>query len=233
MYRIWGTSKNKSHFQATRSSSCLLYPRWPTVTPCLLAQASPSAWTACPLMFSQPATLLNPPLIQPVLNGFLPWRFTDCFITFKNTNLCMHTDDLGDSCTYYSGDFVSALCSIRLVPCNEPMERMVRRERKAEREISNTLSCYLDCHGWAEAFLRGTQGLISLITYSVQVWLVNISAIYRVSWVILLQEDYGIQILTTTGDFSWKNIKFQVLLPGKKKTTSKSFISLCNEYSIM
>lgn len=33
----------------------------------------------------------------------------------------------------------------------------------------------------------------------------------------LLQEDYGIQIVTTTGDFSWKNIKFQVLLPGKKK----------------
>ena len=50
-----------------------------------------------------------------------------------------------------------ALCFIRLMPCNELMERMVRRERKAECEISNTLSCYLDCHGWAKAFLRGMQ----------------------------------------------------------------------------
>lgn len=140
-------------------------PGGPTAAPRLLAQASPSAWTACPLMFSQPADSSKPTTDPACLEWFPALKIHKLLHHIpKNTNLCMYTDGLGDCplritlLHYYKVIYFSVLCSVRLTPCNEPMERMVRRERNAEHRISNTLSCYLDCRGWAEAFfLRGMQ----------------------------------------------------------------------------
>ena len=162
--KLRGTSKDKSCFPATRASSHLLCPRGPCCCPSLAGSGLSSAWTACPLMFSRPADSSKPTADPACLEWFPALKIHKLLHHIpKNTNLCMYTDGLGDCplritlLHYYKVIYFSALCSVRLTPCNEPMERMVRRERKAEHRISNTLSCYLDCHGWAEAFLRGMQ----------------------------------------------------------------------------
>lgn len=157
--KFWGTSKNKSHIQATRSSSCLLYPRWPYCGPLFAGSGLPFCLDSLPLDVLPTCDSPKPTTDPACLEWFPTLKIHRLLHHIpKNTSVCMYTDDLGDCPVHITQViYFSALCYIRLMPCNEPMERMARRERKAEREISNTLSCYLDCHGWAEAFLHSTQ----------------------------------------------------------------------------
>ena len=110
-------------------------PKWPYCSPLFAGSGLPFCLDSLPLDVL-PTCDSSKPTTDPACLEWFPTLKIHRLLHHipKNTSVCMYTDDLGDCPVHITQViYFSALCYIRLMPCNEPMERMARRERKEAR----------------------------------------------------------------------------------------------------
>lgn len=166
-------------------------PGGPTAAPRLLAQASPSAWTACPLMFSQPADSSKPTTDPACLEWFPTLKIHKLLHHIpKNTSLYVYRWCRRLSYTYYSGDLLLSTLFY---------QTHAGKEKQNVRFLTHcpVIQTAMAGHRPSSVVCR-----VDFPDNILCASLIGKHQCHKQSFIgHLLQENYGIQILTTTGDF--------------------------------